>query len=238
MTSKAKQRARAPLSAADQQAPPEADSGPGDRSPSRRCIVTRQVRLIGELIRFVRAPDGAVVADLKRRLPGRGVWVTSRRWAVEEAASRRLFGRGFRAETRSGPELADEVGARLKEAALGALGLERRAGRLAIGFSEVDGLLRRGEAALVLHAAEAAADGIRKLDQAAHAGGRAVDICRAFTVAEFGLALGRPNVIHAGTERTRAGEAAAGRCRAYEHYMVDRGPMGDAKTEDRLGQTE
>lgn len=234
---KTKLRAKTPPSAPDQEVL-EADQGPGDRAPMRRCIVTRSARPTSELIRFVRTPDGAVVGDLKRRLPGRGVWVTARRWAVMDAVRRKLFGRGLRADVKAGPELADEIGARLKEAALGALGLERRAGRLSIGFAEVETLLRRGKAVLALHAVEAAADGVRKLDQAAHAGGRAPYVCRAFTAAELSLALGRPNVIHAGLENTRAGDSAAERCRAYELYLDDRVPVGDTGTENRLGQTE
>src|SRR5229473_1763845 len=67
----------------------------------RLCIATRQVRPVGELIRFVAGPDGAVVPDLKRRLPGRGVWVTARRGAVEEAVRRRAFGRGLKTEVKA-----------------------------------------------------------------------------------------------------------------------------------------
>ena len=62
------------------------DTGPRDArgASERTCVVTRAVKPVDELIRFVTAPDGAVVADLKRRLPGRGVWVTATRAAVEE----------------------------------------------------------------------------------------------------------------------------------------------------------
>ena len=38
----------------------------------RTCIVTRETQPVDALIRFVVAPDGAVVPDLRRRLPGRG----------------------------------------------------------------------------------------------------------------------------------------------------------------------
>ena len=36
----------------------------------RMCIVTREVKDEAELIRFVRSPDGMVVPDLARKLPG------------------------------------------------------------------------------------------------------------------------------------------------------------------------
>src|SRR5215467_5189905 len=75
----------------------------------RLCIATREVRPIGELIRFVVGPDGAAVPDLKRRLPGRGVWITARRHLVEEAVRRRAFERGFKADVRVSADLADEL---------------------------------------------------------------------------------------------------------------------------------
>src|SRR6266849_10162615 len=75
----------------------------------RLCIATRQVRPVEELMRFVAGPDGAVVPDLKRRLPGRGVWITARRHLVEEAVRRRIFGRGFKVDVRISAELADEL---------------------------------------------------------------------------------------------------------------------------------
>ena len=51
----------------------------------RRCIVTREVLYPDQLIRFVAGPDGEVVPDLKRKLPGRGVWVTAKRDLVQQA---------------------------------------------------------------------------------------------------------------------------------------------------------
>lgn len=212
----------------------DADGGPDERTPLRRCIVTRSVLPKRDLIRFVAAPDGAVVPDLKGRLPGRGVWVLARRWAVAEAAKRNLFARSLKTRVRAGEGLADEVAERLRESALGALGLARKGGRLAVGFTEVDGLLRKGGALLVLHAREAAADGVRKLDQASHAGGRRTEICRAFTAAELGLALGRSNVIHAALEDYRGGDAAAERCRSYELYLRD----GDADIAGKPAQDD
>src|SRR5258706_10175810 len=90
-------------------------------SPTERlCIATRQVRPLGELIRFVVGPDGSVVPDLKRRLPGRGVWITARRHLVVEAARRRMFGRAFKADAdvRVSAEFADELDRLLERSAL------------------------------------------------------------------------------------------------------------------------
>ena len=49
----------------------------------RRCIVTRQALEKPAMIRFVIDPDGQVTPDLKERLPGRGLWVTATRDALD-----------------------------------------------------------------------------------------------------------------------------------------------------------
>src|ERR1700710_3313662 len=81
------------------------DNGPRTTKSGteRMCAVTRAVRPIDELIRFVVSPQGEVVADLKRKLPGRGLWVSASRQAVAEAVRRNQFSRGFRRDVRAAP---------------------------------------------------------------------------------------------------------------------------------------
>lgn len=211
----------------------ELDGGPKDRRPERRCIVTRQSRPADEMLRFARAPDGAVAFDLKRRLPGRGAWVEARQESVAIAARKNHFSRAFRAAARAPEDLDAQVLAQLKANVLGALGLERRAGRLAIGFADCDALLRKGRAALLLHAAEAAADGVRKLDQAAHSGGGLSPlVSRSFTAEEMSLAFGRGNVVHAALEASPGSEAVVARTRLLENYAEKRGVARDARRTD------
>src|SRR4029077_5955153 len=77
-------------------ADPDLDNGPRtDRSTTMRmCAVTREVRPIDELIRFVVSPQGEVIPDLKRKLPGRGLWVSASHRAVAEAVRRNQFSKG------------------------------------------------------------------------------------------------------------------------------------------------
>jgi len=65
----------------------------------RRCIVTGVVRPKAELLRFVVSPDGVIVPDIARRLPGRGLWLTARRDIVAAAVGKRLFGRVAKGRT-------------------------------------------------------------------------------------------------------------------------------------------
>ncbi len=80
-----------------------------ERESERTCIVTRAKAAPEGLLRFVRAPDGAVVPDLRHKLPGRGVWVTADAKVVAQAVKRKAFARGFKAEVRVSETLPEET---------------------------------------------------------------------------------------------------------------------------------
>src|SRR5215467_10394163 len=121
----------------------------------RLCIATREVRPVGELMRFVVGPDGAVVPDVKRRLPGRGVWVTARRHLVEEAVRRRIFGRGFKTDVRVSMDVVDEVDRLLEQWALNALSIAHKAGLVALGFAKVETAVATAPLAALVRARDA-----------------------------------------------------------------------------------
>ncbi|MFN0265189.1 RNA-binding protein [Tepidamorphus sp. 3E244] len=191
------------------------DPGPREgrrRDPMRTCVVTREVRSERELLRFVLDPAGTVVPDLKRRLPGRGVWVTARAEMVEQAVRNKRFARGFRAQVEAPAALAEDVGIALRATALGSIGLARKAGCAVTGFAKVDARARAGETACVLHAAEAKADGVGKIAAALRSavaqGAEASPVWRMFAGSELDLALGGGNVIHAALTRSSQGVRA------------------------------
>jgi predicted RNA-binding protein YlxR (DUF448 family) len=188
----------------------------------RTCIVARRPAEPDELIRFVVGPDGAVVPDLKRNLPGRGCWVTADREHVDKAAKKGLFARAFKSEVSVPSDLGGMVDRLLAKSALGALGLARKAGVVALGATKVEASVRSGAALLVLHAAEASEDGLRKIAQArratAHAGGPEIRAYKLFSEPEMGLALGGTNVIHAAVLAGDAGRAAEKRMVALDRY--------------------
>lgn len=175
----------------------ELDNGPGARSPERLCVVTRTVRPVKDLIRFVVGPDGEAVPDLKSKLPGRGVWVTGTQDALAEAVKRKALPRGFKREVRVPPDLVGRTDRLLERSALDALAIAGKAGLAVAGFMKVENALAREKVVGVLHAAEAAPDGVRKLEAAARRGPRPVAVIRGLSLAQLDLALGRPNVVHA-----------------------------------------
>jgi hypothetical protein len=201
------------------------------------CAVTRQVRPETELIRFVAAPDGSVVADLKARLPGRGVWLGADRSTVAEALKKNVLQRGLKRPVRPAGDLADQVAARLRQAALGRLGLARRAGAVVAGFAKVEAAIAKEELVAVLAASDAAADGLRKMRQVLRrrfGDDVPVPVIRLFGAAELGLAMGRPDVIHAAVLQSPAGRSfveAAIRLQRYEG--AGDGPMRETADEPR-----
>jgi predicted RNA-binding protein YlxR (DUF448 family) len=191
-------------------ADPDLDNGPRtDRSATMRmCAVTRAVRPIDELIRFVVSPQGEVMADLKRKLPGRGLWVSASHQAVAEAVRRHQFSKGFKREVRVAATLAAGTEGLLVRSAIDALAMAAKAGQVVSGFGKVEDALRPARQAqssvqALIHASDGAADGIRKLDALIrqNAGindeSREIPVVTALTSEQLDLALGRSNVIHA-----------------------------------------
>ncbi|HEV7253242.1 MAG TPA: RNA-binding protein [Mesorhizobium sp.] len=207
----------------------------------RTCIVTREAREADDLIRFVAGPDGSVVPDLKRTLPGRGCWVTATRVAVDKAVKRKLFARALKAEVTAPDDLGAQVDMLLARSALGSLGLARKAGQVVMGAAQVESAVRSGKAHLVLHAREASPDGVRKIGNARRAvfyeDGPEIAAFKLFGEAELGLALGGTNVIHAAVLGADAGRAAEKRVLALGRYRGE-GPESPAAKESAAKDTE
>jgi uncharacterized protein len=192
------------------------------REPERSCIVTREVRSPEELIRFVVGPDGTVVPDLRHRLPGRGAWVTADAETVRQAVKRRLFSRAFKAEVKVPPTLAEDIEAALRQDLRQALSLANKAGAVTSGFAKVEAAIAEGNVAALVHAAEAAEDGRRKLAGALRKrfgeAISAVPVIDEITGPELDLALGRPNVIHAAVAAGPGGDGFRARWRRLRCY--------------------
>ncbi len=202
---------------------------PGRNAPTERtCVVTRQTLPVEALIRFVVAPDGTVVADLRRRLPGRGVWVTADADHVATAERKGLLTRAFDGPARVEPGLAGRVEGLLRAAAVGALALARKAGTLVGGYTKVEAALSQGSAVGLIHAAEAGADGVAKLDSAARRrfGEDGLAIIRLLTAEDLDLAFGRTNVIHAALLAGPASTNLLARIRDLDRFCGNRAPHG------------
>jgi predicted RNA-binding protein YlxR (DUF448 family) len=199
------------------------DAGPRRVAPARLCIATRTVKPSTEMIRFVIGPDGTVIPDVKNKLPGRGVWVTATRAAVAIAIARKAFGRSFKREAAVGPELVALTEDLLERSALDALAIAHKAGHVAAGFAKTETALMTGTVVALIHAADASAEGVRKLAVAAarRPGEDNPVVIDMFTSAQLDLALGRPNVVHAAVLAGPASTGFLARCLSLGRFRSE-----------------
>ena len=168
------------------------------------------------MIRFVVGPQGDVVPDLARRLPGRGMWVRAGRAAIERAVAKNLFAKSAKAAVRPAADLPERVERLLLERALADLGRARRAGRAVAGFVKVEQMVGQRRAGLLVVADEADGDGLGKLKATG------LPIARLGDAVAWGGIFGREQAVYVAVARDNAGgafieriEAGAARWRGY-----------------------
>ena len=167
----------------------------------RRCILTRVERDPADLLRFVADPEGRLVPDLSRKLPGRGVWVTADKASVAAAVEAKAFTKSLKRAVAVSPDLPQLVETLFVRRTLEALSLANKAGLVTTGFEKVEALIGSRRAAALLQGVDAAADGKHKLDRKFAAvqrdSGKAGPVVDWLTIEQLSLAIGRSNVVHA-----------------------------------------
>ncbi len=159
--------------------------------PLRRCLVCGVEKPKSALIRFVLDPESRVVPDLTGRLPGRGLWVSADRIALEDAARKNLFSKAAKTKTKIDADLSAQVESLLAKRCLELLGLARAARAVVTREPAVEEALAKGELAGVLLASDAGGDIRKKLS-------RAQTLFFGFSREELGGALGRGQAVAIG----------------------------------------
>ncbi|MBS8224941.1 RNA-binding protein [Vannielia litorea] len=162
-------------------------------TPERRCIATGEVSPISKLIRFVAGPAGEVVPDIAGKLPGRGLWVTPARAALEKAINKKLFSRAAKAQLTVPEGLIELVERLLVKRVTDGIALARKSGKAVAGYEKVKGWLLIEEARVLVQASDGSERGKSKLSSPPGKG----TFIGCLTASEIGLAFGREHVIHA-----------------------------------------
>ena len=170
----------------------------------RHCALTRELKPVDEMLRFVLGPGSHVVPDVKRRLPGRGLWITGTRAAVEEAVKRNVFARGFKQDVRVAADLPHRRNRCSSARRSMRWRSPAKAAAWSSGFAKVEAAIAQDDIAALIHASDAADDGTRKLNAGLAAlqrkmaeKPRETAIIDLFSGGQLDLALNRPNVVHA-----------------------------------------
>lgn len=169
---------------------------PEAEGPIRRCLASGERLHQDRLLRFVVGPDGELVPDLAGKLPGRGLWIRPERVLLERAAARGLFARAAKAPVKVPADLAERVGRALRRRCLEGLGLARRAGAALAGHDKVRAVLERGEAALLLQAADGSPAQRARLAALGRGLRPGLEVIETLTAVELGEALGRGSSVH------------------------------------------
>lgn len=201
---------------------PEPQGLNADRAAtSRMCVVSRAIRPVDELIRFVAGPEGEIVPDIRARLPGRGVWVSASRAAVEQAASRKLFARALKLDLRAPADLGARVETMLTQDALQSLSIANKAGAVVTGFAKIEGMSGSIVALIQAHdGSEAETRRLQGLLRGRGPGRRDPGLIRTFSAQELALSLGRELVIHAALRSHDASAAFLARARRLVEFRV------------------
>jgi predicted RNA-binding protein YlxR (DUF448 family) len=164
------------------------------QAPERTCLATGEVKDKEHMVRFVLAPDGALTPDVACTLPGRGVWVTATREALETVVKKQAFSRGFKQPVKATPELVPQVENLLRALLLHWLALANKSGEAVMGFAKVEAALKGEALAIVFLAADAGpadADKIQSLT-----GWKQVELCSLLNRTELGRPFGREEAVH------------------------------------------
>ena len=196
-----------------------------DSGSERTCIASGAKGAPETMLRFALAPDGSVVPDIRRKLPGRGVWTQLSAQAVRLAVERQAFSRAFRVRANPPTTLAADVDRLLESDALQSLSMANKAGLVVAGAFKVESAIEGGHAAALIQASDGASDGAKKLAGALRRrfGETAATIPQisVFSSSHLGLALGKPNVIHAALKCGAATSAFLARAERLRRYRAN-----------------
>ena len=110
------------------------------------------------MIHFALSPSGEVVPDLRRKLPGRGVWTRLSSAVVDEAVRKQAFSRGFKTKAVAAPDLAGKLDLMIEQDALQFLSIVNKAGLIVTGAAKVEAAIRGGDIVALIHASDGSAE--------------------------------------------------------------------------------
>ena len=158
----------------------------------RKCIVTGEIKEKSQLLRFVITPDKQIVPDFYKKLPGKGVYVSSSYDVLQQAIAKNVFSKVLKKNVKVSADLLQIVENILHKNALNAISLAKKAGNTVIGMDKVLEALKAGKVQFILEATDAGDDGQKKLSHYTEN----MQVYRLFSVEELDKALDKGNTVY------------------------------------------
>lgn len=195
--------------------------------PERKCVVTGEAQPKSGLVRFVVSPDGTLVPDVLEKLPGRGIYVSADRSALETAVKKKHFARAARRpvelpDALSG-DLAGMIEGALARHVVELIGLARKSGDAVAGYEKVKDWLEKDRARVLIQASDGSGRGKSKLSTP-H-GGRFIGW---LTAGEIGQAFGRQTSVHAALAAGGLAKRVVEEAQRLKGLRADPGGQGPA----------
>ncbi len=108
-------------------------------------------------------PDMQIVPDILGKLPGRGIWVSADRKALEKAVTKRLFARSAKQAVTVAEDLVEQVDKQLSRRVVDLISLSRKSGHAVTGYEKVKDWLAKGYAEVLIQASDGSGRGKTKL---------------------------------------------------------------------------
>ncbi len=160
---------------------------------NRKCIVCGEVKEKEQLLRFTLTPDNQIVPDFKKKLPGKGIYVSVSKAALQKAVEKNLFAKAVKKNVKVSADLVQTIENMLKKKGLESICLAKKAGDLITGFEKVSEKIKHGKIAFLVEAVDAGVDGHQKMVAVA----KDLDVFALYSVEELDKALDRVNTVHA-----------------------------------------
>ena len=163
-----------------------------------------------KMIRFVHGPEGRLYADIKAKLPGRGIWIAANKQACQQALTPKIIRGALKLSAKENLEIEANyytyIEKALKQSVHDLIGMAKRAGEVECGADQVKALAQRAQLAARFEARNGAAGGRAKIRTISTACARACGqapppVIGCFDCAELGSIIGRDAVVHLGVKR-------------------------------------
>ena len=182
---------------------------------TRKCIVNGNILPKSEMLRFTMIPGGIIVPDFKKRLPGKGIWMTNSKKVLETAIKKNLFSKVIKKNLKADETLIELVEWLLKEKALSQISLARKAGVFVAGFDKVAEKIKKESVLFILEASDAAIDGHKKMLAIA----KNLKVFNSFTTEELDKELDKVNTVHAAFLKSEMAKAVYFDINKYETFI-------------------
>lgn len=172
---------------------------------TRKCIVSGNLLNKEQLLRFVALPDGSIIPDFKKKLSGKGVYVSISQSKLSKAIKDNLFAKALKKKVKPTFGLETMVENILRSSALHSISLARKAGCLITGMDKVTEAIKKKRVQFIMEASDAGSDGTEKITRLAGD----IPIYRLFTTEELDQALDKINTVHLAFTKSEMSQAVS-----------------------------